>query len=372
MPGIDDIAAGFLRFPELKTTTHGVVTAWRIKYPALFYQQQPEERYRRAVAEGIARLDRYFGQIAGRFAAHENFPKLQTGRNPTHGTELCNSMEYAYSMEQLFEILGDAAAGDRIEALAYNTWPGQMSADMWCHQYDLQANQVVVSVATRGWDNGPWANIYGLLPHWTCCLANQHQGWPRLVKSLWMATHDNGLVAAVYGPCEVTARVDADGDRVTITEDTEYPFDGKIRLTIRAARPVEFPLHLRIPAWAEDAVVRVGGQQQRPAPGSILVLRRRWQSGDVVELDFPMPLRVEERWHNAVAIRRGPLYFALRIGQDYRECAWDNPARDRAGCRPNRSARKPGFPCSTGKSIPRRPGTMPCRSTENAQGPRSR
>ena len=36
--------AGFLQFPHIKTTTHGVVTAWRIKYPALFYQQQPDER----------------------------------------------------------------------------------------------------------------------------------------------------------------------------------------------------------------------------------------------------------------------------------------------------------------------------------------
>ncbi len=107
-------------------------------------------------------MDRYFGQIAGRFAAHENFPPLETGHHPSHGTELCNSVEYAYSLEKLLEIFGEPAVGDRIEALAYNTWPGQMTADMWCHQYDVQANQVVVSVADRGWDNSPWANVYGL------------------------------------------------------------------------------------------------------------------------------------------------------------------------------------------------------------------
>ena len=146
---------------------------------------------------------------------------------------MCNSIEYAYSMEHIFEILGDPAAGDRIESLAYNTWPGQMSADMWCHQYDLQANQVVVSVAERGWDNNAWANIYGLEAHWTCCLANKHHGWPRLVKSLWMATHDNGLFGA-YGPCDVTAKVGQDGQRVTITEETEYPFDGKIRMSVQS------------------------------------------------------------------------------------------------------------------------------------------
>ena len=267
VPGIDDITMGFLQFPRIKTTTHGVVTAWRIKYPALFYQQQPDERYRQASLEGAARLDQWFGQIAGRFAAHENFPRQETGHNPSHGTEMCNSIEYAYSMEHIFEILGDPAAGDRIESLAYNTWPGQMSADMWCHQYDLQANQVVVSVADRGWDNNAWANIYGLEAHWTCCLANKHHGWPRLVKSLWMATHDNGLLAAVYGPCDVTAKVGPDGQQVTITEETEYPFDGKIRMSVQSDRPVEFPLHFRIPAWAAGAVVRAGGQQQAATAG---------------------------------------------------------------------------------------------------------
>ena len=340
VPSIDSIAAGFLRLPQTVTTSHGVVTAWRIKYPALYYQQQPEERYRQAVVEGIGRLDRCFGQIAGRFAAHENFPPVQTGRDPTHGTELCCSAEYAYSMEQLLEVFGDPAAGDRIEALAYNTWPGQTSADMWCHQYDLQTNQVVVSVAARGWDNSPWANLYGLLPHWTCCLANQHQGWPRLVKNLWMATHDNGLLAAVYGPCEVTARVGPGGSPVTIAEQTEYPFDGRIRLEIRAEQPVEFPLHLRIPAWAEGTVVRAGGAEHHPQPGTVLVLRKFWQPGDTVELDLPMRLTIEERFQNAAAIRRGPLYFALRIGQEYRECPWDNPGQGpgKLSARPVRQA----------------------------------
>jgi hypothetical protein len=344
VPSIDSISEGFLRLPHLITTSHGVVTAWRIKYPALFYQQQPEERYRQAVTEGIRRLDNCFGQIAGRFAAHENFPSLPTGRDPSHGTELCCSMEYAYSMEHLFEVLGDPAAGDRIEALAYNTWPGQMTADMWCHQYDVQANQVAVSVAARGWDNSPWANVYGLLSHWTCCLANQHQGWPRLVENLWMATHDNGLLAAVYGPCEVAAKVGADGTRVTITEETEYPFDGKIRMTIRAERPLGFPLHMRVPFWAEGAMLRVCGQEYPVRAGTIFLLSRQWRPGDVVELDLPMHLRVEDRFNKAVAIQRGPLYFALRVGQDYRECPWDNPGQGAGKLSAKPVREKSGFP----------------------------
>ena len=47
----------------------------------------------------------------------------------------------------------------------------------------------------------------------------------------------------------------------------------------------------------------------------------------MVELDLPMHVRVEERFQQAMAVRRGPLYFAPCVGQDYRECPWDNPAQ---------------------------------------------
>ena len=78
-------------------------------------------------------------------------------------------------------------------------------------------------------------------PNFGCCTANMHQGWPKLVQSLWMASRDGGLVAVVYAPNEV--RTVAGGVPVTITEDTEYPFRDTITFTIesRAARGV--PAH---------------------------------------------------------------------------------------------------------------------------------
>ena len=56
-------------------------------------------------------------------------------------------------------------------------------------------------------DNGHDANIFGLEPNFGCCTANMHQGWPKLVSHLWMATPEKGLAAVAYGPCEVTAQV---------------------------------------------------------------------------------------------------------------------------------------------------------------------
>ena len=204
--------------------------------------------------------------------------------------------------------------------------------------------QVLVNVANRGFDNSPWANVYGAAANWACCLAGKHQAWPRMVKSMWMATHDNGLIALLYGPNEVTAKVGVEGQTVTVTQQTEYPFDGKIRFIIKTAQPVNFPFSLRIPAWAKGASVKTIGAQAAAPSGETVTLTQQWKNGDLVELNLPMPLQVEERFNGAAAIKRGPLYFSLRIGGEYRECLWKSPATHEGHLLAKIWREKTGFP----------------------------
>jgi DUF1680 family protein len=224
-----------------------------------------------------------------------------------------------FSLENLVEILGDASFADRLEMLAYNALPGACTPDFWAHQYDQQANQVLCSKAKRKWStNDDTSNLYGLEPNYGCCTANMHQGWPKFVSHLWMATHDQGLAAVAYGPSEVKAKV-ADGVEVTIAEETGYPFDGSIRFTIRPAKETAFPLHFRIPAWAEGASLRAKGGPVTAKPGAFAVVNRRWKTNEVVELNLPLRVRAETRYRNAAAIYRGPLVFSLKIGEDFRK-----------------------------------------------------
>ncbi len=295
--------------------THVVNIAMATKYPGLRYALTGQEQFKRAVYEGLRSLDSNHGQVGGRFAGDEHL----AGRRPTQGTELCGVVEFMYSMEILTELFGDTAFADRLEMLAYNSKPGTCTPDYWGHQYDQQANQVLCSVAKRRWStNGNNSNVYGVEPNFGCCTSNMHQGWPKLVAHMWMATPDRGLAAIVYGPSEVKARV-GDGTELTISEETEYPFDGDIRLTVRAAGPVAFPLYLRIPGWETGSVSVAGGPAQIAKAGTFLKIERRWKPGDQVELKFPMKLRIETRYNNAVSILRGPLYFSLRIGEQYRQ-----------------------------------------------------
>ena len=294
-------------------TAHVVNNAMAIKYPGLWYQQSGEERYKQAVFSGIEKYDRNHGQVGGRFSGDEHL----SGKSPDRGTELCSVVEYMFSMGVLYEIFGDNSLADRLELLTYNSLPGTTTPDMWAHQYDQQTNQVLVTGAKRDWStNGDYSNIYGLMPNFACCLANMHQGWPKFVECMWMATNDNGLIAVTYGPSKVKARVGKGGE-VTVTEDTDYPFSGKINLTVNVVSPDRFPIYLRIPSWG-PAKVNYKGRMVSGKAGSTVRLYGKWEDGDQISLEISMNIRYERRYNNAVSVLRGPIYFSLRIDKDYR------------------------------------------------------
>jgi len=299
--------------------SHVVNIAMAVKYPGIWYQQSGNPFDAKAVYEGLKSLDKYHGQVTGRFSGDEHL----SGRRPTQGTETCAVVEFMFSLEQLVAALGDAAFADRLELLAYNANPGAHTADFWGHQYDQQANQVFCSVAKRQWStNGDDSNVFGLEPNFGCCTANMHQGWPKFVSHMWMATPDRGLAAVALGPSVVKAKV-ADGTMVTIEEETEYPFNGAIRFKLTAPKAVKFPLHVRVPGWAVGAKCTIkpasGGAAESVSPvaGVFAVIDREWQNGDVVELNLPMNIRLEQRYNKAVSVLRGPLYFSLKIGEKY-------------------------------------------------------
>jgi len=293
--------------------SHVVNIAMAIKHPGVWHQQSHDTRHKKAVYDGIQALNEHHGQVAGRFAGDEHL----SGRRPTQGTELCGVVEYLFSLENLVEIFGDTAFADRLELLAYNANPGTCTPDYWAHQYDQQANQVLCTVAKRDWStNSNSSNIYGLEPNYGCCTSNMHQGWPKFVSHMWMATHDQGLAAVTYGPNQVKAKV-ADGVEVTILQETDYPFDGTVQFEIVLPRPTAFPVYFRIPGWAAGTTIRVGEETVRPKAGAFAAVKRTWKSGDIVKLDLPMRLRTETRYNNSVSILRGPLYFSLKIGERY-------------------------------------------------------
>jgi glycosyl hydrolase family 127 (putative beta-L-arabinofuranosidase)/beta-L-arabinofuranosidase (glycosyl hydrolase family 127) len=319
------ITAEFIKLEEgqgladLALATHGVNNGQAVKTGPVWSQVSASAQDRDAVFQMIEQLNRYHGLPNGMFSCDEHL----AGRDPSQGSELCTVVEYMFSLERSVAITGSVALADRLELLAYNALPGTLSDDMWAHQYNQEPNQVECSLHHKPWvTDGPESNLFGLEPNFGCCTANYHQGWPKFTNSLWMSCgsqqHDreDGLATVAYGPCEVRTQIR--GVPVHVIEETDYPFRGKVRLTVTPDSALAFPLQLRIPEWAKGATVRVNGEPIVNAdPGTFKRVDRTWRAGDRVEIDFPMQLRTSKWFNESIAIERGPLIFSYGIGEDW-------------------------------------------------------
>ncbi len=319
------ITADFLKtsgagsLSDLALATHGVNNGQAIKAGPVWSLVSGQDSDRNAVFNMIAELDRYHGLPNGMFSCDEHL----AGLDPSQGSELCTVVEYMFSLEHALAITGNASLGDRLEKLAFNALPGTFTDDMWAHQYNQQPNQVECSLHRRPWTtDGPESNLYGLEPNFGCCAANFSQGWPKFANSLFlhstMEQHQRrqGLVAALYAPCEL--RTVLDGTVVHVIEETDYPFRGGVRLRVSPAAPAAFPLRLRIPRWAAGTAIRVNGQAQ-PTPGAatFAVIDRLWQPNDEVQIEFPMQPTIEHGFRDSVSVERGPLVFAYGIEENW-------------------------------------------------------
>jgi DUF1680 family protein len=287
-----------------------------VKAAALWWRITGKDADRTAVYDIMEKLDRYHGMVTGVFSGDE----CLAGKSPVQGTELCAVMEYMYSIEVLLSLLGDPAFADRLERIAFNALPATFSPDMWAHQYDQQVNQVECSIKEqRSWNtNGADANIFGLEPGYGCCTANLSQGWPKFAAHLWMRSADGGIAATAYAPSTLTTEIG--GTKVTVDLDTEYPFRDEICLAVSVERPVHFPLHLRVPAWSCGASLGVSWEAGSVplVPGAFHSLERNWCGGERLRLRFPMKPLLLAGFRGAVALQRGPLVYALRIGETWK------------------------------------------------------
>jgi len=314
----------FTHFPFWRPQTqydlrvHVVNVAMALKEPALYYLHSGNSIHRDAAPKGIQSLMTYHGQLHGMFSGDE----LLAGTHPSQGVELCAVVEYMFTLENLIRILGNGIYADILERVAFNALPATITADWHGHQYDQQVNQVMCTLAKRNWTaNGDESNLFGLEPNFGCCTANMHQGWPKFTARLWMATNDDGIAAIAYAPCRVNVFV-ADGVQVSLTVDTAYPFNEDIAISVHLPKPTRFPLKLRIPGWCETPRLSVNGQDQAIIDCNadrFITLEREWQDGDCAQLMLPMSIRLERRANAATGIQRGPLVYALAIGERWQK-----------------------------------------------------
>ncbi|MBN1437752.1 MAG: glycoside hydrolase family 127 protein [Sedimentisphaerales bacterium] len=309
--------------------SHIVNDAMAVKAYALMHRITADPAEKLATDRMVDMLDKHHGTAVGTFTGDE----CLAGTKPTRGAELCGAIEYMYSLEHLIQVFGDVKYSDRLEKIAYNSLPAFFTRDMWAHQYDQQTNQIECSInPAMPWNtNDPDANIYGLEPHFGCCTANMHQGWPKFVASLWMKTEDNGIAATAYAPSKLKTTVN--GEKVKITLDTDYPFKNKLKFTLESKSKVDFPFYIRIPQWCRSAELKSGKKTQHITAGGAYHKIDVSLNGELqIDLKLNMEVEYEHRHNNAVTLKRGPIVYSLKVEEDRKLVNQDKPFREPPHC----------------------------------------
>ena len=112
--------------------------------------------------------------------------------------------------------------------------------------------------------------------------------------------------------------LDVGGGEIRLVQETQYPWDGAVRVTANMAQNTAFELALRIPDWCYDYQLSVNGEaQSAAAERGYVILSREWSDGDKVELTLSMPVeRVMphpsiRQTAGQIALQRGPLVYCL-------------------------------------------------------------
>jgi DUF1680 family protein len=151
-----------------------------------------------------------------------------------------------------------------------------------------------------------------------CCPSNLLRTLAQ-IHSYFYSVSDDGLWVHHYGGNRLDTRL-ADGSRFQATQQTNYPWEGRVAFTIDAVESAkEFSIRLRVPQWAEGATVAVNEEplDDQPKAGRYVAINRTWKPGDSIVLTLPMKVRLmqahpkAEHLRNQAAVMRGPILYCL-------------------------------------------------------------
>ena len=269
------------------------------------------EKHLRAAKNGFEMLVRTQSFATGGWGPNEAFGEPGTGQlgnslTQTHASfeTPCGAYGHFKITRYLLRATKESRYGDSMERVLYNTilgaWPIQ--ADGTSFYYS--------DYATTG--KKVW---YG--QKWPCCSGT----FPQLAADYHVSTYlrsADGVYVNLFTPSSVQWSDSA--GKYGLRQETKYPLDNKIQIQVSASAPKDYTIYIRIPEWATPSpVLMVNGKRvsSEVEPGTFVSIRQMWKDGDRIELELPMPLRLEAIDANhpdIVALMQGPLVL-MAVGE---------------------------------------------------------
>ena len=246
---------------------------------------------------------------------HQAYGRSYQLPNLTAYNETCATIGYGMWLWRMLAVTGDARYADQFEQTLYNGVLPGISLDGKHYFYVNPLRKLAAFDVPLRWSRTRVANI----PASFCCPPNVVRTIAEAHNYVYALSADTVWVN-LYAAATLDSRW-LDGTRVVLRQETDYPWDGSVKLTVDAVPDRDVTLKLRVPGWLKRGAfgVRINGEPVAGpfASGTYAELRRRWRKGDVVQLDLAFqpvlweanPL-IEETLAQMV-IRHGPLVYCV-------------------------------------------------------------
>jgi DUF1680 family protein len=285
---------------------HAVRAMYAASGAADYYAETGDTAYRQTLEtlwRDLTTRKMYITGGVGSRAQGEAFGEPYELPNSQAYTESCAAIGNMIWNFRLLSITGEARFADVLERALYNGVNSGMSLSgtLYCYRNPLASNGEKI--------RNEWYDT-------TCCPPNIQ----RILASLpgyFYASGRDGLYVHLYHSSLLDWHLE-DGTPLKVEQKTDYPWSGEVNLTLTPAKPVEFTLSLRIPAWSRRTAVVVNGigdtVEER---GQYVALRRRWKAGDRVTLRLDAAPRLTvanprvSEDAGKLAVERGPLVYCL-------------------------------------------------------------
>jgi len=257
----------------------------------------------------------HYGASTNRQLIEEGFIDEYMMPNMTAYNETCANICNAMFSYRMLGLHGESKYADIVELVLYNSALSGISIEGKDYYY---ANPLRKIHGARDYEKmntefpirQPYLECFCCPPNLVRTIA-QVSGWAYSLS-------ENGIAVNLYGGNKLETKL-LDGSSLKLAQETQYPWNGTVKITMQECKEDTFEVLLRIPSWAEGSKVTINGKDAgvKVVPGAFAKIERRWKRGDVVTLDMPMNItfvegnpRIEEV-RNQVAIKRGPVVYCI-------------------------------------------------------------
>lgn len=253
---------------------------------------------------------------------HQAYGRPYELPHTTAYNESCATLGFVLWSWRMLLLTGESRFADEIERVLFNSLPAMVDAEGLAYFYTNPLRQVrdlPFQMRRAGDPEGtapPPSDARLRQEYMTncfCCPPNiarviaelPYYVYSQDPQSLWVHQFLPG-----------TARLELAGQEVEITQTTDYPGEGQVRIRVRAQRPVRAAVRIRRPGWAPQTQVHVQGEPVTAVENGYVVIERTWSDEEIV-VDIPLRPRVMVAHHfveeatNQAAVVRGPVVYCL-------------------------------------------------------------